>query len=156
MLKIVGLAPELVEPLFSLFEEVHFSGADEQFHPHPFTAAHANELCRYRGSDEYYVMMDDEPRVLAYGMLRGWDEGYEIPSLGIYVSAKARKLGLGKLMMLHLHAAAHLRAAPKIRLKVYKDNHAARHLYEKLGYVFQDASESELIGYFDLSPKRST
>jgi len=35
-------------------------------------------------------------------------------------------------------------------------NHAARHLYEKLGYVFQDASESELIGYFDLSPECST
>jgi acetyltransferase-like isoleucine patch superfamily enzyme len=40
-------------------------------------------------------------------MLRGWDEGCEVPSLGIAVRTSAQGRGLGRLMMAHLQPQLH-------------------------------------------------
>jgi len=89
--------------------------------------------------------------VLAYGILRGWDEGYAIPSLGIAVHPDARGTALGELLMHFLHGAARQRGARRVRLKVYSDNLAARSLYAKLGYNFDSVVEDgQLIGTLEL------
>ena len=82
------LSPDLEGPLARFFETL---GDDDRkvFHPHPFTAEKARELCAYRGDDVYGVLVEGEV-VHAYAMLRGWDEGYQVPSLGIVVGAHAR------------------------------------------------------------------
>ena len=54
---------------------------DEFFRPHPFTDDEAGRLANYSGRDVYSVLSDDEGPV-AYGMLRGWDEGYVDPFAG--------------------------------------------------------------------------
>src|SRR6185436_21131730 len=94
------------------------------FHPHPFTPEHALTIANYNGRD-YYAGMLIGDEMVAYGMLRGWDEGFEIPSLGIVVGASYRGLGLGRGMMDYLHAVARDRGAITIRLKVYKSNTVA-------------------------------
>lgn len=150
MLEIVCLRSALKEPLAALFAEIQQSGEAALFHPHPFTDAEAERLCNYTGNDQYYALLYGE-HILGYGMLRGWDEGYKIPSLGIFIRAEVRGQGLGHLMMLHLHAAARLRGATRIRLKVYQHNHAARRMYEQFGYVFEDKEGEQLVGFYELS-----
>jgi GNAT superfamily N-acetyltransferase len=149
VLEIVCLRPELKEPLAELFAEIQQNGETAFFHPHPFTAAEAERLCNYIGKDQYYVLLCGEC-ILGYGMLRGWDEGYAIPSLGVFVRAEVRGRGLGKLMVQHLHAAARLREAERIRIKVYQNNHGARQVYERQGYVFEDKEGEQLIGFCNL------
>ncbi len=134
--------------LTEFFAALTAAGDDRTFHPHPFTPEAAAKLCRYTGRDLYYVATAGA--VLAYGMLRGWDEGYEVPSLGIAVHPAARRTGLGKAFMAFLHAAAAARGAPRVRLKVYPDNTPARTLYERLGYVFADESAGQLVGVLTL------
>ena len=119
------------------------------FHPHPFTPDYALTIAHYGGRD-YYAAMLIEDAMVAYGMLRGWDEGYEIPSLGIVVSASHRGLGLGRGMMEHLHAVARDRGATTIRLKVYKANTVAAQLYRRMGYVLSDHNEREWLGILDM------
>lgn len=119
------------------------------FHPHPFTAEQALAIAHYGGRDYYAGMLIDDVMV-AYGMLRGWDEGYEIPSLGVVVSPSHRGLGLGRGMMEHLHAVARDRGARTIRLKVYKTNTAAARLYRRMGYVLSDHNEREWLGILDM------
>ena len=110
---------------------------------HAFFAPHATDehsICEMISaveSDLFYVAMERE-QVLAYGLLRGWDEGFAIPSLGIAVHPDARGTGLGKLMMDFLHLAAARRGASKVRLRVQMGNARAISLYEALGYVFED------------------
>lgn len=115
------------------------------FHPHPFTPEHALTIAHYGGRDYYAGMLIDDAMV-AYGMLRGWDEGYDIPSLGIVVSASHRGLGLGRGMMEHLHAVARERGAGTIRLKVYKANAVATQLYRRMGYVLSHHNDREWLG----------
>ena len=139
----------LEQPLAEFFLALKGAGDDRHFHPHPFTDEEASKRAHYLGKDCYYVLVEGD-KVLGYGMLRGWDEGYEIPSLGIAIHPSARGAGLGKLLMHFLHVAAQRRGARKIRLKVYPGNSVAVKLYKDLGYTFQAEEAGQLIGFFDL------
>jgi len=140
------VGPGLEKPLADFFEHLRVTGEDGHFHPHPFTAGAAEERARYSGQDVYCVAVVGG-RVLGYGMLRGWDEGYAVPSLGIAIHAEARGMGLGRALMLYLHAEARRRGAAKIRLKVYPENQAAVGLYRSLGYEYGSELEAgQLVG----------
>ena len=97
----------------------------------------------------YYIMVEG-PSVLGYGLLRGWDEGYAIPSLGIAIHPSARSSGLGLSLMHFLHAAARRRGAAKVRLRVRNDNARAVELYKRLGYAFESSEENYYVGFKEL------
>jgi ribosomal-protein-alanine N-acetyltransferase len=116
------------------------------FQPHPFTDAELDRLMLYRGLDLYYIVVEG-PAVLGYGLLRGWDEGYAIPSLGIAIHPAARSSGLGLSLMHFLHAAARRRGAAKVRLRVRTDNTRAVELYKRFGYSFDSTEENYYVGF---------
>ena len=129
-----------------------FTDIDETFFgPHPFTRDEARRIAHQSGRDAYALLVDDG-RAVAYGTLRGWDEGYPIPSLGIAVRTSAQGRGLGRLMMAHLHAEAARRGATLVRLRVHPDNVRARRLYESLGYAYAGEDRNELVMLVDLEP----
>jgi [ribosomal protein S18]-alanine N-acetyltransferase len=150
-LEFCRLGPQHEAGLARLFEALTAQGDDRYFHPHPFTPEEARRLCRAQGHDLYYVAVADD--VLAYGMLRGWDAGYEVPSLGIAVHPRARGTGLARAFMQFLHAASAVRKAPRVRLKVYPQNAPARRLYESLGYRFDPPAGDQLVGHLCLEPQ---
>lgn len=143
------LTPAWVEPLKAFLCALEQAGDDVRFKPHPFTDDTIGRLARQDGKDVYCVMVEAD-RVLAYGMLRGWDEGYEVPSLGIAVHPGARKEGLGRAMMSHLHGLARARGARRVRLRVLDDNAPAIALYEQLGYRFGPKEGRYLVGFLEL------
>lgn len=103
----------------------------------------------YRGKDVYYLLIDGG-EIIGYGMLRGWDEGFQTPSLGIVIDPSAQGRGLGRCLMSVLHAAARERGASQIRLKVYPENKPAVELYKSLGYEFLAEQDGQLIGILEL------
>ena len=133
------------ESLAEVFADID----DAFFRPHPFTAEEAQRLADYSGGDLYALLADTRGPV-AYGMLRGWDEGYATPSLGIAVRRTAQGRGFGRQMMNHLHAEARRRGADHVRLRVHPDNVVARRLYESLGYVHIGEDRGELVMVVDL------
>ncbi len=148
-LEFLRLTPPLAAKLTAFFEVLSARGDGRWFHPHPLTAVEAVRLCADEGRDLYYAAAAGDA-VLAYGLLRGWDEGYAVPSLGIAVHPAARGLGLARAFMSFLHAAAALSGANRVRLKVYPDNAPARRLYERLGYRLEPAADGQLLGFLDL------
>lgn len=144
-------APEIEEAIAGFFEHLHESGVATHFHPHPFTRQTARERALYVGKDVYCVAIA-AGEVLGYGMLRGWDDGFAIPSLGIATHSRARGAGIGRMIMEYLHVEARRRGAPKIRLRVHPDNQAAQRLYRSLGYEFQtELDRGQLLGFLTLS-----
>lgn len=144
-------SPEFQKSLESFFCDIEKCGIGHYFHPHPLSIIEAKKITQYTGQDLYYIAVTGD-QVLGYGLLRGWDEGYTIPSLGIALHPSAQGLGLGRTFMYFLHAAAHLRGATKIRIKVYPNNIRAMNLYVSLGYVFQAIEEhGQLVGILDLT-----
>jgi ribosomal protein S18 acetylase RimI-like enzyme len=143
--RIVGPADEAM--LAEIFTDID----EEFFRPHPITHDEAGHIARQAGRDTYALLVEDG-RPVAYGMLRGWDEGYEVPSLGIAIRTSAQRRGLGRLMMAHLHAEAGRRGATVVRLRVHPDNFRARRLYESLNYVYAGEDRGELVMLVDLGP----
>jgi ribosomal protein S18 acetylase RimI-like enzyme len=137
-------------PLADFFQALREAGDEPNFHPHPLDAESARKLTSYTGHDLYYIAAAGG-RVLGYGMLRGWDEGHEVPSLGIALHPQARGKGLGKALMCFLHAAARQKGANRIRLKVYPQNATAVNLYRSLGYKFETMEGDQSVGYLDLA-----
>lgn len=138
-----------IDTLDAFFSKLRESEVSQYFHPHPFTSEEATKRATYRGKDLYYVILCGI-EVVGYGMLRGWDEGYTVPSLGIAIRADYRGYGLGRLLIDFLHHAARQKGASKIMLKVYPSNIVAIRLYEKMGYQFSSKSKGQLVGYITL------
>lgn len=144
--------------LAGLFAALTDAGDGSLFHPHPLTRGAADSICRHRTAeghrDEYHVAVDpgDDGAIVAYGLLRGWSEGFAVPSLGIAVHPAHRSRGIARRLMTHLHDVAAARGAARVRLKVYRHNLPAMRLYESLGYEFQPHSATELLGFLALTP----
>lgn len=147
-LELVRLAPGWQEGLKLFFQDMKGSGDEVFFSPHPTDENSINRIASYNGKDLYYLLIEGE-NVIGYGLLRGWDEGYQIPSLGLAIHPSARGRGLGKMLMDFLHLLAFRRGASKVRLRVRANNAKAISLYKSLGYAFEEDTNQAgfLIGF---------
>jgi [ribosomal protein S18]-alanine N-acetyltransferase len=143
------LTAEWKRPLLTLLSALDENDT-EYFCPHAFNHETIEGIICNARRDLYYVLTA-KGEILGYGMLRGWDEGYDIPSLGIVIHPSARGRGLGRLLMHFLTAAARQEGAKKVRLRVRLDNARARSLYKSLGYEFKEEEKGYMVGFLDLS-----
>ena len=146
------LTPRHVHDLVGFLTRLADAGDGRLFHPHPFTRQAIEPLAAPGHVDEYHVLTAgrDGP-VVAYGMLRGWEEGYTVPSLGIAVDSEWRGQGIGRRLVTHLPVIAAARGAGTVRLKVYRSNEAAIALYRSFGYEFRPLSEEQWLGLVNLA-----
>ena len=119
--------------------DIHF------FKPHEFNIK--SLLKNIHNKKDFFICMVYKKKIIGYGMLRGWKEGFDTPSLGIMINKENRGFGLSKVMMEFLHVVCKFRNCDKVMLKVTKDNIKAINLYKKLGYNLNDYNEKFLIGY---------
>lgn len=149
----VLLRPGREHALAQFFVDLAAAGDDAFFHPHAGDADALRTIAEHTGRDVHLVFVEGDV-VRAYGLLRGWNEGYEIPSLGIAVHPTARGNGLGSLVIEYLEAMARNRGAPAIRLRVHKDNARAIAMYERRGYAMHADTDNArlLVGLKSLEP----
>jgi ribosomal protein S18 acetylase RimI-like enzyme len=152
-LEIRAIGPPLAERLGELFSALAVDG-QEFFHPHPLTVEYARKLCEEESWSSYFVLLS-RGVAAGYGMLIAAEEldgaGVAVPQLGIAIHPGYRGQGLGRLMMLFLHAAARAAGMERIGLHVYKRNTRARELYASLGYTFVERDADGLLGTLVLS-----
>lgn len=128
------LRPDDVQTLLNFFNELQESDR-VFFHPHPFDADTAKAICSRPGKDVFVAGFEAE-QIAAYGMLRGWADGFDVPRIGLATRAASRGRGWGDAMMTYLHSVAATKGASRVELKVEDDNDTALRLYRRHGYVF--------------------
>ena len=121
------------------------------FTPFPMTAATAAALLSERREDRYYGAFARPAEIVAMSMLRGWDEGFGVPSFGIAVDARWHGRGLGTRMTAWTVEQARALGAPSVRLTVYDDNAGARRIYERLGFVERERRPGSTVMALDLA-----
>jgi ribosomal protein S18 acetylase RimI-like enzyme len=120
--------------LEELFRRNAVRSVTSGFDPFPLTAVSARTIAMEPGRDSYFVLADGD-LLTGFSMLRGADEGYEVPSFGIFIDQASQGQGLGRLLTTRTLDAAREQGAPAVRLSVYEENRPARRLYESLGFV---------------------
>ena len=144
---VLSLTPEVVINYKTSIEYFFKRNITDEKFFHPHELSYSGLLREVSNNPKnFYVFFMDIDNVIGYGLLRGWQEEYEIPSLGIMIDITQRGSGVSKNLMLHLESAAQIKGANQIRLTVYKENINAIALYNKLGYIFSDKNDNELIG----------
>jgi len=151
MIEIVRLREDHAELLNIFFEHINTPEYRKDFSPFPFDGKQATVLCNYQGQDLYYAIIMENTKIIGFGMLRGWDEGYEIPSIGLCIRKTYQGMGFGKLMLAFLEIASKVKGCSKVMLKVKKNNDKAKRLYEANGYTFKEHNSEYLTGYKDIT-----
>lgn len=121
------------EGLTRFFEENNTAEVTRQFHPFPLTRETAYEIARMGCLDWYYVTIS-KGTIVGLCMLRGWDEGFDIPSFGILVDYRQHGLGFGRQMTEFAIAEAKRLGCGSVRLTVYASNVRSVRLYLSLGF----------------------
>ena len=80
-------------------------------------------------------------KVIGYGMLRGLDEGYKIPSMGVSSDKNFSHMGLATILIRFMEISCKLNGIYQVRIGVMKENLPAKKLYESLGYIFTEELE---------------
>jgi GNAT superfamily N-acetyltransferase len=146
---IVVLKRAHLDQLKAFFEDLQDDpDGIKKFHPHPFSGAAAAKTVSYHGKDMYLATIENE-EIIAYGMLRGWDEGFERPSLGVIVRPDKRNQGYGTKMIKKLVEVATQRKAPAVIFKIHKTNEAVN-LFERLGFHMEDYDNTQFVGTMKL------
>lgn len=130
------------ERLAAFFTRNQVNAVLETFTAFPLTSETAEMICGQEHKDRYYLYENDG-QLLAFSMLRGWDEGYAIPSFGIFVDHNMHGKGVGSLVLERTIDEARKLGCTKVRLSVFASNPAAFHIYQKAG--FREHERSQIV-----------
>lgn len=129
----------------SLFERNDVAQVTELFDPFPLDAAQARWIALEPHDDCFYLAVRGG-RPVGFSMLRGFDEGYAIPSFGVFVDRYSHGEGVGRALTVWTVEQARLRGCSAVRLTVYAANVPARGLYESLGFVERERQRVQRAG----------
>jgi ribosomal protein S18 acetylase RimI-like enzyme len=139
------VGPEHVGALIALFESNAGSAVTSSFDPFPLTEQEGRRIALEPRRDLYYVAVRAD-RLVGMSMLRGFDEGYAIPSFGIFVDYRANGQGVGRALTSWTIEAARRCGCKAVRLSVYASNTVARGLYTSLGFSELERSSVDRDG----------
>jgi [ribosomal protein S18]-alanine N-acetyltransferase len=123
------------------------------FHPFPLDAATAHRICTAPRKDRYFAHFAGG-NIVGLAMLRGWDEGYEIPSFGILVHRAHQGAGIGKSLTEHALTVAREAGTARVRLTVHRDNERAVRLYERVGFHSTEIlADGRHVMFAEMSPQ---
>lgn len=105
----------------------------KHFIPFPFDRKSIESVLSKAIKDKFYGVFVNESLVGFY-MLRGFDEGYSIPSYGVWISEEFSNKGLSTLTLQHAISFCKINSIKRIMLKVHPDNSPAKHIYQKFGF----------------------
>jgi ribosomal-protein-alanine N-acetyltransferase len=137
-----------VQALVELFEGNRISVVSDSFDPFPLTADEAERIALQSRRDAYFVA-SLQGGLVAMSMLRGFDEGFEVPSFGIFVDHRHHGQGIGRRLTAWTVDEARRRGYPSVRLSVYASNAGALHLYRSLGFEEQQRDPVTRAGVQD-------
>lgn len=131
MIREIAISDEAA--LAAFFEENNRPPVTDHFHPFPLQAESAHRICAEPRRDRYFAAWDYNS-IVGLAMLRGWDEGYEIPSFGIIVDHRHHGQGHGRALTAYALELARALRSSRVRLTVHADNDRAVSLYERAGF----------------------
>jgi ribosomal protein S18 acetylase RimI-like enzyme len=112
------------------------------FNPFPLTAATAALIVQINRKDRYFIA-EAARTIVGLAMLRGWDEGYVVPSFGIVIDHARRGTGIGQHLMRFTIDQAVRMDADRVRLTAYASNQRGLALFQRVG--FREVSRQDVV-----------
>lgn len=142
-------------PALSSFLQSQTTGYARFFRPFGFDANTIADVLANARQDVLMGLYWQE-QMVGFFMLRGWNEGYAVPSFGILIDESYRGCGLEMLSLETAKIICRLRGASRLMIKMHPDNISAKGVARKTGFVQSgiEAESGNLIYHFDIRPRR--
>ena len=90
--------------------------------------------------------------IVGFFMLRGWNEGYEVPAFGILIDEQYRGYGLEMAALDTAKVICRLRNVSRLMIKMHPDNISAKGVARKTGFVQTgvEAASGNLIYHYEI------
>lgn len=109
----------------------------QYFIPFPTDIKSLEERLTSVREDRYWGIWFDGA-LAAFFMMRGFDEGYQRPSFGVYTARAYSGKGLSRFALDYCMSWCRMNNIAAVMLKVHPDNRYARQTYEKAGFIVID------------------
>jgi ribosomal-protein-alanine N-acetyltransferase len=145
------------ESLTDLFRRNNNNEVTRFFHPFDLTEQTAAFLLEPSKKDLVFGAFHED-HLIGMSLLRGYDEGFQIPSFGLLIDQAYWKQGIGKKLTQWTIDWADSTNTPSVRLTVEQENKSAIKIYRSLGFEITGTkanSENSLVmrrSSFDLNP----
>lgn len=106
----------------------------QHFIPFDFSENTIKDILNKKKTDKFFGLFLNK-ELIGFYMLRGFDQGYDVPSYGVWISSNYANKGLSKLTLYHAFSVCKLNNINTLMLKVHPENTIAKKLYEKLGFI---------------------
>jgi RimJ/RimL family protein N-acetyltransferase len=126
------------------------------FHPFGYDEAAIADALALQGQDIFEGLFWDE-QIVGFFMLRGWNEGYEVPAFGILIDERYRGYGLEMAALDTAKVICRLCNVSRLMIKMHPDNISAKGVARKTGFVQTgvEAESGNLIYHYELKPPRA-
>lgn len=123
----------------------------QYFRPFSFDEPNLRNILSRAQKDKYWGVWVGQT-LGAFFMLRGFDEGFAIPSYGVNVSEEFAGRGISLLTLHYVIAWCAVNHVDAIMLKVHPDNAVAKRQYEKIGFkqTGQDRANGNLVYHYSV------
>lgn len=124
------------------------------FHPFGYAESAIADALARQGQDVFMGLFWRE-QVVGFFMLRGWDEGYEVPAFGILIDEQYRGHGLEMAALDMAKVICRLRNVSRLMIKMHPDNISAKGVARKTGFVQTgvEAGSGNLIYHYEIKPR---
>jgi RimJ/RimL family protein N-acetyltransferase len=128
------IGPRHYRGLASFLKDNNLPSVLRTFNPFPMTDETAIRIAMGPHEDHFYgAFLNGD--VVGLSMLRGWDEGYSVPSFGIVIDCRLHNQGIGAQLTEFTIGEARRLGCDRVRLTVYAGNPAAIRVYAAKGFV---------------------
>jgi RimJ/RimL family protein N-acetyltransferase len=123
----------------------------KHFTPFDFSESTIQKILTNKKLDKYFGLFVSQ-ELAGFYMLRGFDEGFQVPSYGVWISSEYKNKSLSTLTLYHAFSFCKLNSIKSLMLKVHPDNVIAKNLYEKMGFkkTGTDSKNKNLIYYKEI------
>jgi RimJ/RimL family protein N-acetyltransferase len=109
----------------------------QYFIPFPTGIKELEERLELVREDRYWGMWF-ESNLVGFFIMRGFDEGYQRPSFGVYIARAYSRKGLSGLALGYCMSWCRMNNIGAMMLKVHPNNRYARQTYERAGFTVID------------------
>lgn len=142
------ILPTDMDALSTFFVENNVPAVTHTFHPFPLNEVTARWMACEPHLDRFYLAWE-AGRPVGFSMLRGWEEGYTIPSFGTFIDHRQHGKGYGKELLRLTIEAAQALGCKQVRLSVYASNLPACKIYLACGFFETERVDTENHGEKD-------
>ncbi|HEY9405009.1 MAG TPA: GNAT family N-acetyltransferase [Pyrinomonadaceae bacterium] len=124
------------------------------FHPFGYDEPAIADALARQGLDVFMGLFWGE-RIVGFFMLRGWNEGYEVPAFGILIDEQYRGCGLEMAALDTAKVICRMRNVSRLMIKMHPDNISAKGVARKTGFFQTGVEEASgnLIYHYEIKPR---